>query len=47
MRLQDLDGWWLCAVAELETCRTWLKRGTRAYDDMLAHWQHHTSRALG
>ena len=30
MRLQDLDGWWLCAVAELENPPAWLKRGVPA-----------------
>jgi hypothetical protein len=27
MRLRDSDGWWLCAIATLEKCPVWLKRG--------------------
>ena len=30
MRLQDVDGYWIFAVAELDKCPAWLKRGTRA-----------------
>ena len=30
LRLRDLDGWWLTAVAELEEVPSWLRRGTPA-----------------
>ena len=30
LRLRDLDGWWLTAVAELEEVPSWVRRGTPA-----------------